>query len=151
MVELLVELLDGARADAVRRDHLLQAGFADADQGELGGHEEGVCRDEQDDRYDSQHNESNHPENLKSVSSFQFQVLRQFQVSSFNSRDAIANFEAGDGFHFRVRAMKTNEMTERKPKTAHSSGLELENESCLETAFSLSSTLNRRSQSKSLF
>ena len=39
---------------------LLQPGFPDADQRELGGHKEGVCCDEQNDCRDPQHNESNH-------------------------------------------------------------------------------------------
>ncbi len=55
-----MEFLDGARANAMRRDHLLQSGLANADQGEFGGHEERVCRDEQNHHYDAQHNESNH-------------------------------------------------------------------------------------------
>ncbi len=60
VVELLMKLLDGARADAVGRNHLLQPRLADADQSEFGGHEERVCRDEQNHCYDAQHNESNH-------------------------------------------------------------------------------------------
>ena len=60
LVELLMQLLDGARADAVRRNQLLQPGFAHADQGELGGHKERVGRDQQDHRHDAQHHEGNH-------------------------------------------------------------------------------------------
>ena len=64
MIELLMEFLDGARADAMRGDHLLQPRFAHADQSEFSGHEERVCRDEQDHRYDAQHDESNHRKNF---------------------------------------------------------------------------------------
>ena len=60
VVELLMELLDGARADAVRRYHLLQSRFAHVHQCEFSGHEERVCRDQQDHHHDAQHNESNH-------------------------------------------------------------------------------------------
>ncbi len=60
LVELLVELLDRAGADAVGGNELLQPGFADADQGEFRGHKKCVCRDEQNDRHDPQHNEGNH-------------------------------------------------------------------------------------------
>ena len=60
MVELLMELLDGARADAMRRNHLLQSRLAHAHQSEFSGHEERVCRDQQDHCYDAQHDEGNH-------------------------------------------------------------------------------------------
>ena len=60
MVELLMELVDGTRADAVRRDHLLQSRFAHVHQGEFSSHEERVCRDEQHHDHNAQHNESNH-------------------------------------------------------------------------------------------
>ena len=70
LIQLLMELLDGARANTVRGDHLLQPGLADADQGEFGGHEERVCRDEQNHRYDPQHNESNHYEKILSSRRF---------------------------------------------------------------------------------
>src|SRR5271157_1668115 len=60
VIELLMELLDGARADTVRRNHLLQSRLPDAHQGEFSGHEERVRRDEQDHRYDAQQSECNH-------------------------------------------------------------------------------------------
>ena len=60
IVELLVELLDGSSADAVSRYQLLQTGLAYADQGKFGGNEERVCCDEQHDRRNPQHDESNH-------------------------------------------------------------------------------------------
>ena len=46
VVELLMELVDGAGAQAVRRDHLLQSRFAHIDECEFSGHEERVCRDQ---------------------------------------------------------------------------------------------------------
>ena len=52
--ELLVEFEDGAGADAVGFDQLLDARFADADQRELGCGEEGI------DRHQEQYNE--HPQ-----------------------------------------------------------------------------------------
>ena len=61
VIELLVEFLDGAGADALRRDHLLHARLAHAHQGKFGGDEERVCRDRQDHRYDAEDNEGNHP------------------------------------------------------------------------------------------
>src|SRR5271166_982396 len=74
MIQLLVEFLDGARTNAVRRNHLLQSSFAHADQSELSGHEERVCCDEQYDCYDSQHNEGSHRKNLTSSSEFPVSV-----------------------------------------------------------------------------
>ena len=47
VVEVLLEAADGARSEDVLGDELLDAGFADADQGELGGHKEAVGQDEQ--------------------------------------------------------------------------------------------------------
>jgi hypothetical protein len=41
-----VELLDGAGANAVRRNELLQAGLADAYQRKLGRYKKCVCRDQ---------------------------------------------------------------------------------------------------------
>ena len=60
VVELLMELLDGARADAVRSQQLLEPGLADADHGEFGGDKKCVRCDQQDHCHDPQHNESNH-------------------------------------------------------------------------------------------
>ena len=60
VVELLMQLLDGARADAVRRNHLLQSRLADAHQSEFRGHEERVGCDQQNNHYDAQHSEGNH-------------------------------------------------------------------------------------------
>ena len=60
VVELLMELVDGARAQAVGRDHLLQPRLAHVDQREFSGHEERVCRDQQHHHHDAQHNEGNH-------------------------------------------------------------------------------------------
>ncbi len=60
VVELLMELLDGARADAVRRNHLLQSRLADAHQSEFSGHEERVRCDQQNHGYDAQQSEGNH-------------------------------------------------------------------------------------------
>ena len=54
--ELLVKFEDGAGADAVGFDQLLDAGFAHADQRELGRGEEGIGRhQEQDDEHPQQH------------------------------------------------------------------------------------------------
>ncbi len=74
LIQLLMELLDGARTNTMRGDHLVQPGLAHAHQGEFGGHEERVCRDEQDDRYDPQHNEGNH--STKILSSRRFRTAR---------------------------------------------------------------------------
>jgi hypothetical protein len=60
VIELLMELLDSACAQAVRRDHLLQSRFAHIHECEFSGHEERVCRDQQYHDHDAQHNESNH-------------------------------------------------------------------------------------------
>jgi hypothetical protein len=65
-----MELLDGARTNAMRGNHLLQSCLANAHQSEFSGHEERVCRDEQDDRYDPQHNEGNHSEKILSSRRF---------------------------------------------------------------------------------
>src|ERR1019366_574302 len=60
MVELLMKLLDGTLAQAVRRYHLLQSRLAHVHQSEFGGHEKRVCRDQQHHHHNAQHNESNH-------------------------------------------------------------------------------------------
>ena len=55
-VEMLVEALDDARADASGLDELLDAGIAHAHQGEFGGREEGIgCHQEQDQKDPEQH------------------------------------------------------------------------------------------------
>ena len=48
LVELVVQLADGARADASLLDELLEAGVADADQGVLAGGKESVGGHQQD-------------------------------------------------------------------------------------------------------
>src|SRR5581483_19489 len=55
-VEVLVQALDGARADAAGVNELLDASVAHADQRELGRHKECVGCDEEDDgKYPQQH------------------------------------------------------------------------------------------------
>ena len=61
VIELLMELLDGAGADALSRNHLLDARLAHAHQGKFGGDEERVRRNQQDHRYDAEDDKGNHP------------------------------------------------------------------------------------------
>jgi hypothetical protein len=49
VVEVLLETADGARAGNASGDHLLNASFADGDEGELGSHKKGVGQDEHGD------------------------------------------------------------------------------------------------------
>ncbi len=60
VVEFLMKLLNGARANAVRCDHLLNSGFADTDQRELGSHKESIGCDQQNHHHDAQQGKSNH-------------------------------------------------------------------------------------------
>ena len=50
LVDVVLEAEGGAGAGAVELDELLDAGLADADEGELGGHKEGVRQDEEGDQ-----------------------------------------------------------------------------------------------------
>ncbi len=55
-VEVLVEALDDAGADASGVDELLDAGIADADEGKFGGGEERIgCYQEKDQKDPEQH------------------------------------------------------------------------------------------------
>ena len=54
LVEFAVELPDGAGADALGLDELLDPGIADADQRELGGHEERIGGNQQQHGQNSQ-------------------------------------------------------------------------------------------------
>src|ERR1700722_15663310 len=58
--ELLMEFEDGAGAGAMGFDELLDAGFADADQRELGGGEESVDRHKQENNEHPQQHGCNH-------------------------------------------------------------------------------------------
>ena len=61
MIELLMEFLDGAGADAMSGNHLLDARLAHAHQGKFSGDEERVRRNQQDHRYDAEDDKGNHP------------------------------------------------------------------------------------------
>jgi len=60
LVEALMELLDSAGPDAVGGNELLQPGFADANQRELGRHKERIRRYQQNHRREAQHHERKH-------------------------------------------------------------------------------------------
>ena len=47
VVQVALQAADGAGSGDAGGEHLLDAGVADGDQGELGGHKEGVGQDEQ--------------------------------------------------------------------------------------------------------
>ena len=59
-VEMLVQALDDARADASRRDELLDAGIAHAHQGEFGCREEGIGRHQEQDQKDPEQHKGDH-------------------------------------------------------------------------------------------
>ena len=60
VVEVLLEAADGACSEDVLSDELLDAGFADADQGKLGGDEEAVGEDEQGHRDGAKEEQAGH-------------------------------------------------------------------------------------------
>ena len=57
---MLLEAADGACSEDVLGDELLNAGFADADEGKLGGDEEAVGQDEKRDRDGAKEQEAGH-------------------------------------------------------------------------------------------
>ena len=60
LVQVLVQPLDNAGADAAGFDQLLDSGVADADQGKLGGREKGVGRNQEQDEKHPQQRKSYH-------------------------------------------------------------------------------------------
>ncbi len=59
-VEMLMEALDDAGADAAGVDELLDAGVADADQGELRSREERIGRHQEKDQEHAEQHEGDH-------------------------------------------------------------------------------------------
>ena len=59
-VEMLVQALDDARADASSLNELLDAGIAHADQGEFGCREEGIGRHQEKDQKDPEQHKGDH-------------------------------------------------------------------------------------------
>ncbi len=60
VVEVLLEAADGACSEDILGDELLDAGFADADEGELGSDEEAVGEDEQGHRDGAKEEQAGH-------------------------------------------------------------------------------------------
>ena len=60
VVEVLLEAADGACSEDILGDELLDAGFADADESELGGDEEAVGEDEERDGDGAKEEEAGH-------------------------------------------------------------------------------------------
>ncbi len=55
-----MQALDDAGADAAGGDELLDAGVADADQGEFGGGEKRICRHQKKDQEHAEQHEGDH-------------------------------------------------------------------------------------------
>ena len=59
-VEVLMEALDDAGADAAGCDELLNSGVADADQGELRSGEKRICRHQEKDQKHAEQHKGDH-------------------------------------------------------------------------------------------
>ena len=75
LVHALVQLADGAGADAAGLDELLDAGVADADQGKFRRHEEGIGRHQQQDGKHPQEHISGHWRNSSRAQGVRLWVL----------------------------------------------------------------------------